>query len=173
MNLPRRSATKSLPATPGSSFSTQAAARTLQTPLRFLKGIGPKRAEQLAAFGLQTVEDLLYHLPFRYEDRRHVKNIGQARVGQEETFIGALALVQKKYNPRRRSQVLIGQLTDQSGTLGLVWYRAPSYLVNALIPGQRLAVHGKVEAGMGGLRQLVHPEFEILEGDDSWNEPKT
>jgi ATP-dependent DNA helicase RecG len=172
MNLPRRSATKSLPATPGSSFSTQAAARTLQTPLRFLKGIGPKRAEQLAAFGLQTVEDLLYHLPFRYEDRRHVKNIGQARVGQEETFIGALALVQKKYNPRRRSQVLIGQLTDQSGTLGLVWYRAPSYLVNALIPGQRLAVHGKVEAGMGGLRQLVHPEFEILEGDDSWKEPK-
>jgi ATP-dependent DNA helicase RecG len=172
MNLPRRRAIKSPPATPASSSSPQATVRDLQTPLRFLKGIGPKRAEQLAAFGLQTVEDLLYHLPFRYEDRRHIKNIGQAILGQEETFIGALALVQKKYNPRRRSQVLVGQLTDQSGALGLVWYRAPSYLVNALIPGQRLAVHGKVEAGMGGLRQLVHPEFEILEGDDSWKEPK-
>ncbi|HET9880642.1 MAG TPA: ATP-dependent DNA helicase RecG, partial [Candidatus Binatia bacterium] len=144
----------------------------LQTPLRYLKGIGPKRAEQLAAFGLRTVEDLLYHLPFRYEDRRHVKNIDRAIVGQEETFIGVLALVQKKYNPRRRSQVLIGRLTDQSGAMGLVWYRAPSYLVNALIPGQRLAVHGRVEAGMGGLRQLVHPDFDILEGDDSWKEPK-
>ena len=172
MDLPRRRAIKLPPGTPGGSSSSQAAARNLQTPLRFLKGIGPKRAEQLAAFGLQTVEDLLYHLPFRYEDRRHVKNIDQAIVGQEETFIGALAVIQKKYNPRRRSQVLMGQLTDQSGAMGLVWYRAPSYLVNALIPGQRLAVHGKVEAGIGGLRQLVHPEFEILEGDDSWREPK-
>ena len=126
----------------------------------------------MAAFGLQTVEDILYHLPFRYEDRREVKNIDQATIGEEETFVGTLAVIQKKYNPRRRSQVLIGQLTDQSGALGLVWYRAPSYLVNALIPGRRLAVHGKVEAGMGRLRQLVHPEFEVLEGDDPWKEPK-
>jgi ATP-dependent DNA helicase RecG len=171
MNLPRRRAIKSLPASPRSS-SSDAPARDLQTPLRFLKGIGPKRAEQLAAYGLQTVEDLLYHLPFRYEDRRHVKNIDQATIGQEETFIGTLAVIQKKYNPRRRSQVLMGQLTDQSGAIGLVWYRAPSYLVNALIPRRRLAVHGKVEAGIGGVRQLVHPEFEVLEGDDSRNEPK-
>src|SRR5688572_22345536 len=172
MDLPRRRSIKSPPATTGSALSTQAAAGSLQTPLRYLKGIGPKRAEQLAAFGLQTVEDLLYHLPFRYEDRRRVKSIDQAIVGQEETFIGALAAIQKKYNPRRRSQILTGRLTDHSGAMGLVWYRAPSYLVNALIPGQRLAVHGRVEAGMGGLRQLVHPEFEILEGDDSWKEPK-
>ena len=172
MNLPRRRAIKSPPATTGSALSTQAAAGSLQTPLHYLKGIGPKRAEQLDAFGLQTVEDLLYHLPFRYEDRRRIKSIDKAVVGQEETFIGALVAIQKKYNPRRRSQVLIGRLTDQSGAMGLVWYRAPSYLVNALIPGQRLAVHGRVEAGMGGLRQLVHPEFDILEGDDSWKEPK-
>ena len=172
MNLPRRRAIKSPPVTKGSASSTQAAARNHQTPLRYLKGIGPKRAEQLAAFGLQTVEDLLYHLPFRYEDRRHIKNIDQAIVGQEETFIGALAGIQKKYNPRRRSQIVTGRLTDQSGAIGLVWYRAPSYLVNALTPGQRLAVHGRVEAGVGGLRQLVHPEFDILEGDDSWKEPK-
>jgi ATP-dependent DNA helicase RecG len=172
MNLPRRRAIKSPPATTGSALSTQAAAGSLQTPLRYIKGIGPKRAEQLAGFGLQTVEDLLYHLPFRYEDRRQVKNIGHAIVGQEETFIGALAVIQKKYHPRRRSQVFIGRLTDQSGAIGLIWYRAPSYLVNALSPGQRLAVHGRVETGIGGLRQLVHPEFEILQGDDSWKEPK-
>ena len=96
MNLPRRRAIKPPPATPGSASSTQAAAGNLQTPLRYLKGIGPKRAEQLAAFGLQTVEDLLYHLPFRYEDRRQVKNIDQAIVGQEETFIGALGGNSKK-----------------------------------------------------------------------------
>ena len=171
MNLPRRRASKS-PSVPGTSSSNQASPRNLQTPLRFLKGIGPRRAEQLAAFGLQTVEDLLYHLPFRYEDRRQVNNIDQAIVGREETFIGTLAIIQKKYNPRRRSQVLIGRLTDQSGAMGLLWYRAPSYLVNALIPGQRLAVHGRVETGIGGLKQLVHPEFEILEADNLGKEPK-
>jgi ATP-dependent DNA helicase RecG len=166
MDLPRRHSIKSQTSTPGSSSSVQTAAGALQTPLRFLKGIGPKRAEQLAAFGLKTVEDLLYHLPFRYEDRRHVEKINEAVIGREGTFIGTLAGIRKKYNPRRRSQVLTGQLMDQSGTIGLIWFRAPSYLVNALIAGQRLAVHGKVEAGMGGLRQLVHPEFEILESGD-------
>ncbi len=167
MDLPRRRSIKSQPITQGGSSSAQIAGSPLQTPLRFLKGIGPTRAEQLAAFGLQTVEDLLYHLPFRYEDRRQVKKISQAIIGQEATFIGTLARIQKKYNPRRRSQILIGQLTDSTGAMGLLWYRAPSYLVNALIAGQCLAVHGKVEAGMGGLRQLVHPEFEILQGDDA------
>ena len=114
MDMPRRRSIKSPPTTKGSASSTQSAGGNLQTPLRFLKGIGPKRAEQLAAFGLQTVEDLLYHLPFRYEDRRQVKNISQAIVGQEKTFIGALAVIQKKYNLRRRCQILIGQLTDQA-----------------------------------------------------------
>src|SRR3954451_4170261 len=83
-----------------------AGARALQTRLRFIKGIGPKRAEQLAAFGLRTVEDLLYHLPFRYEDRRNVKTIREAVVGQTESFRGTLLAVQKKYNPRRRAQLM-------------------------------------------------------------------
>lgn len=165
MDLPRR---RSLPpAAEDHRSAPHTAAGALQTPLRFIKGIGPKRAEQLAAFGLKTVEDLFYHLPFRYEDRRRVKTIGEAVVGQEDTFIGTLAAIQKKYNPRRRWQILIGQLTDQSAGIGLIWYRAPAYLVNSLVAGQRLLVHGKVEAGMGGQRQMIHPEFELLGDDDS------
>ncbi|MPZ76921.1 MAG: ATP-dependent DNA helicase RecG [Deltaproteobacteria bacterium] len=165
MDLPRR---RSLPpAAEDHRSAPHTAAGALQTPLRFIKGIGPKRAEQLAAFGLKTVEDLFYHLPFRYEDRRRVKTIGEAVVGQEDTFIGTLAAIQKKYNPRRRWQILIGQLTDQSAGIGLIWYRAPAYLVNSLVAGQRLLVHGKIEAGMGGQRQMIHPEFELLGDDDS------
>jgi ATP-dependent DNA helicase RecG len=138
----------------------------LQTPLRFLKGIGPKRAQEFERFGLNSVEDLLYHLPFRYDDRREIKKIRDATIGRDETFVGAIHGLQRKYNPRRRSQLLVGSLADDTGSLGLLWYRAPSYLSNSLAQGQRLLVHGKVEAGLGGQRRIIHPEFELLEGDD-------
>ncbi len=140
--------------------------RVLQTPLRFLKGIGPKRAAELEKFGLKSVEDLLYHLPFRYEDRRQIKKIRDAALGRDETFVGEIRGLQKKYNPRRRMQLLVGSLVDDSGALGLLWYRAPAYLSNSLAQGQRLLVHGKVEPGLSGQNRIVHPEFEVLEGDN-------
>ncbi len=139
----------------------------LQTSLRFLQGIGPKRGEQLAGIGLHTVEDLLYHLPFRYEDRRRIKKIGAATVGEEESFVGRLAGLQKRFNPRRRAQMLTGQLADDSGIIGLLWYRAPAFLANRLAVGQNLLVHGKIESGAGGERRIVHPEFEVLEAEDA------
>ena len=145
----------------------RAGLHALQTPLRYLKGIGPKRAVQLEGMGLKTVEDLLYHLPFRYEDRRQIKTVEAALVGRDETLVGQLVRLQKKYIPRRRGQILVGTLGDATGVLGLLWYRAPAYLVNRLTAGQTLLVHGRVEAGFGGERRIVHPEFEILEpGDD-------
>ena len=139
----------------------------LQTPLRYLQGIGPKRAEQLAGIGLLTVEDLLYHLPFRYEDRRRIKKIAAAVVGQEESFVGRLVALQKRFNPRRRAQMLTARLADDSGVIGLVWYRAPGFLANRLTAGQNLLVHGKVESGAGNERRIAHPEFEVLEAEDA------
>ncbi|HEU4345436.1 MAG TPA: ATP-dependent DNA helicase RecG [Candidatus Binatia bacterium] len=137
--------------------------RALQAPLRFLKGVGPKRAEQLEKFGLRSVEDLLYHFPFRYEDRREIKKIRDAELGRDETFVGRLSSLQKKYIPRRRSQMLAAALNDGTGSLGLVWYRAPAYLINGLSTGQTILAHGKVEQAPGGLKRLVHPEFDILD----------
>ncbi len=140
--------------------------RALQTPLRFLKGVGPKRAEQMETLGLRTVEDLLYHLPFRYEDRRQIKKIHQATMGKEESFSGRLVALQKKYIPRRRRQILLGTLSDGTGILRLVWYRVPPYLENSLRKGQELLVHGKVERGMGVEKRIVHPEFDAIEPGD-------
>ncbi|HZD40713.1 MAG TPA: ATP-dependent DNA helicase RecG, partial [Terriglobales bacterium] len=139
---------------------------SLQTPLRYLKGIGPRRAEQLERIDLKTVEDFLYHLPFRYEDRRQIKAIANATPGEDESFMGQLARVEKKYIPRRRAQMLVATLRDSSGTMALVWYRAPAYLIDRLIPGQALLIHGKVESGLGGERRIVHPEFEVLTAAD-------
>ena len=60
--------------------------RALATPIKNLKGIGPKRAAQLESFGLKTIGDLLHHLPFRYDDRREIKKIAQAVAGEEASF---------------------------------------------------------------------------------------
>ena len=76
--------------------------RALATPVEKLQGVGPKRAELLHASGLSTVEDILYHLPFRYEDRRQLKKIAAAVLGQEESFIGELVMLQSRFIPRRR-----------------------------------------------------------------------
>jgi ATP-dependent DNA helicase RecG len=134
--------------------------------VRFLKGVGPARAAQLETFGLRTIEDLLYHLPFRYEDRRAVAKIRDALVGEEKTFIGRLIALGQHFNPRRRQRMLTGTLDDDTGRLGLVWYRAPSYLVDGLAQGQTLVIHGKVEAGPGGHKQIAHPEFEAIDPAD-------
>jgi ATP-dependent DNA helicase RecG len=166
MDLPNQIVPHGPPPDLNKKLSVSEGLRVLQTPLRFLKGIGPKRAEELERFGLKSVEDLLYHLPFRYEDRREIKKISGATIGRDETFVGELRRLQKKYNPRRRAQLLAASLADDSGILGLLWYRAPAYLSNSLVPGQRLLVHGRVEAEPGGQKRIVHPEFDILEADD-------
>ena len=145
--------------------SVRESLKLLQSPIRFVKGVGPKRAAQLESIGLKTVEDLLYHLPFRYEDRRQIKKIRDAVPGCHESFVGTLIDLQKKYVPRRRSQLLSGHLRDDTAIISLIWYRAPTYLIEGLSKGQRLLVHGKVEAGRGVLHQIAHPEFEVLEPD--------
>jgi ATP-dependent DNA helicase RecG len=146
--------------------SSKVCLRALQTSLRFLKGIGPKRAAQLEGLGLKTVEDLFYHLPFRYEDRRQLKKMRAATVGAEESFVGTLVRLEKKFIPRRRRLILLGTLADESGSLGLIWYHAPPYIVESLRKGQRLLVHGKVEQGMGAQKRIAHPEFESIEPGD-------
>jgi ATP-dependent DNA helicase RecG len=146
-----------------SAFPPAQCLRMLRTPLRFLKGVGPKRAEHLERLGLRTVEDLLYHLPFRYDDRRRISRIQQAVAGLEQTFVGRLFSLQRKYVPARRRYLLTGFLSDGSGSLALVWYRTPPYLLNRLRNGIDLLVHGKVEPGPGALKRIAHPEFESVD----------
>jgi ATP-dependent DNA helicase RecG len=139
--------------------------RSLDTSIQYLSGVGPKRAAQLEAFGIKTVGDLLNHLPFRYEDRREIKKLADAVTGEEASFIGRLIGLQSRYIPRRRSQMLLGILQDQSSSIDLVWYRAPKFLIDGLAKDQTLLVHGKVEPSLHGRLRLVHPDFEIIEAN--------
>jgi ATP-dependent DNA helicase RecG len=162
-----------LPDNPVSHVATvptsRAGLRTLDRPIQFLSGVGPKRATQLKSLGIETVGDLLDHLPFRYEDRRQVKKVAAAVAGEEASFTGCLIGLQSRYVPRRRSQMLLGVLQDDTGVLDLVWYRAPQFLIAGLAKNQTLLVHGKLEPSMHGRLRLVHPDFEVLDGSDDSN----
>lgn len=158
--------------TPQRSSSVRESLHALQTPLRFLKGIGPKRAAQLKSCGILTIEDLLYHLPFRYEDRRLISKLRDAVPGREQSFIGELLALKSRFNPRFRRNIVTAVLRDDTAAMDLIWYRAPSYLVKGLAQGQKLLVHGKVEIDATHRRRLVHPEFEIMEGEDEQQRPR-
>ena len=140
--------------------------RALGTSIRSLNGVGPKRATQLESFGIHTVSDLLRHLPFRYEDRRRIEKISTATAGVQSSFAGSLIGLQKRYIPRRRSQMMQATLRDDSGSIDLVWYHAPGYLADNLANGRILLVHGKVEPGIPGRLRIVHPEFDLIESRD-------
>ncbi|MBI4514544.1 MAG: ATP-dependent DNA helicase RecG [Deltaproteobacteria bacterium] len=133
----------------------------LKQPVQFVRGVGPQRAEQFRKLGLRTVEDLLYHLPFRYEDRRAVCTVRELRLGEEGSVIGEIAHLAERFVGRSQRRILEGALKDDSGLLALTWYHQVAYFKNRYRLGQRCLVHGKVEAGPTGMKRMVHPEIDL------------
>ncbi|MGB7554480.1 MAG: ATP-dependent DNA helicase RecG, partial [Candidatus Korobacteraceae bacterium] len=133
----------------------------LSTNVQFVKGIGPKIAQILLEKGISTVEDLLYYLPFRYEDRLNPRGIGELRVGEMASIIAEVRTF-GLFRTRRLPifEVTVGQGRD---TLKCVWFNA-TYLQDKFRAGMLLALYGKVEAGdRGGHRfEIIQPQFEIL-----------
>ncbi|MBI2964206.1 MAG: ATP-dependent DNA helicase RecG [Deltaproteobacteria bacterium] len=142
-----------------------AALGLLAAPAQFLKGVGPRRAEQLARFGLGTIEDLLYHLPFRYEDRRSLTPIAQLVPGGEATVAAEILAAGTSYAGRRRRRIFEVKAGDGGGVLTLTWFHQTAYFAQKLRPGVRIVAHGKVETGYGR-RQMIHPEVDVLEGEE-------
>src|SRR5512139_180423 len=135
----------------------------LNAPLRFLKSVGPKRAEDLSRVGLDRVEDLLCRLPFRYEDRGNFQPIASARAGQTISVAGELINCGVRLTRRRGFKLFQGVVRDPSGLLTVVWPNQP-YLANALRPHRRVVLFGTVEQWRGRL-QLTSPQFEVIDED--------
>src|SRR5882724_10835662 len=136
----------------------------LDTPVQYVKGIGPRLAEILAGKGIHTVDDLLHYLPFRYEDRLNPRSINELRAGEMATVI---AEVRTSGLFRTRRMPIFPMTAGQGRTrLRCIWFNA-SYLRDRFKPGQMVALYGKVEEDpYGGELQLVQPQFEIL-GDST------
>jgi ATP-dependent DNA helicase RecG len=135
--------------------------RALSQSAQFVRGIGPRRAEQFKRLGIATVEDLVYHVPFRYEDRRTVSTIRALRVGETASVVGNIQHLAERYVGRMRRRILEGVLRDDTGLLALTWYHQVAYFRGRYEIGQRCLVHGKVEGGVGGTKRMVHPEIEL------------
>jgi ATP-dependent DNA helicase RecG len=139
----------------------------LNTPLTYVKGIGPARAAMLEAKGLVTVEDLLGYVPFRYEDRSNTKTIAQLAPGEMATVIADVRSAKVSGFQRRNLGLFEARFGDASGaTLAGKWFHG-GYLAKVLEPGMKLALFGKVEFdSYSGQLTMLHPEFEILSEDD-------
>ncbi|MBV9574273.1 MAG: ATP-dependent DNA helicase RecG [Acidobacteriales bacterium] len=138
------------------------------TPIQFVKGIGPRLAEVLSTKGIHTVHDLLHYLPFRYEDRLNPRGIAELRPGEMATVI---AEVRTSILLRTRRMPIFEMTAGQGrASLKCIWFNA-TYLRDKFKPGQMLALYGKVEENRGQL-QLVQPQFEILgEADQAGSNP--
>ncbi|MBV9766959.1 MAG: ATP-dependent DNA helicase RecG [Acidobacteriaceae bacterium] len=142
----------------------------LSTPLQYVKGIGPARASMLAAKDLESIADLLYYAPFRYEDRRNVKAISQLAPGEKAAVLAQISSARIS-RFRRSSGLFEATLRDGSGAnLHARWFHGERY-ADSLLPGTRVALFGKVELDHShGDRLMVQPEIEIFSADDEEEE---
>src|SRR6266567_1916750 len=132
----------------------------LSTPVQYVKGVGPRIGEVLAAKGIHTVGDLLHYLPFRYEDRLNPRGISELRPGEMATVVGEV----RNSGLFRTRKMPIFQLTVGQGRARLrcLFFHA-TYLHDKFTPGQMIALYGKVEEDERSHElQIIQPQFEIL-----------
>lgn len=131
----------------------------LAAAVQSLPGVGAKWAPVLAQRGITTLEDLLYHLPFRYEDRSLVRRIGELQAGETATVRATVARL-RWVRTRRGTTLLRMEAEDETGRLHCTWFHA-DFLRDRFQPGQVLALYGRAEA-VGGHMEMHQPEFEAL-----------
>ncbi len=141
----------------------------LDTPIQFVKGVGPRVAEKLKEKDILVVEDLLYHLPFRYEDRLNPRSLNELVPGEMASVIVEVrgtALLRTKRMP-------IFEMTVGQGPASMkcMWFHG-TYLKDKFQPGQMLALYGKVEPSRSraGSFKMIQPQIEILPGENEAEE---
>ncbi len=133
----------------------------------YVKGVGPGRAQMLAAKGLNVVEDLLTYTPFRYEDRRNVKTIAQLAPGEMATVVAQVRDSRVTSLHRRNTGLFQASFSDSSREVLVGKWFHGAYLKDVLTPGTKLALYGKVEFDFyTGDLTVMHPEYEILSDDE-------
>jgi ATP-dependent DNA helicase RecG len=141
---------------------------TLNSPVKYLRGVGPQRAAGLAERGIVTVGDLLAYFPFRYEDRIRFTPIAEAIPGQVHTIMAEVAEAGSVVRfARGRAPIFHCAVRDGSGTLHLRFFHG-GYLEDRLKQGQKIVVHGKVEIDpyRPARIEMVNPEFELVGSAD-------
>jgi ATP-dependent DNA helicase RecG len=136
----------------------------LSSPIEYLKGVGPQRAELLKKeLGIFTFRDLLEHFPFRHIDKTIVTPIGE--IGPNTDWVQVSGkLVSLGLVGDKRSKRLVAEIADATGRLELVWFQGVSWIHKSLITGQKYLVYGRVGYFNGQL-QISHPEMDPVVSD--------
>ncbi len=132
------------------------------TPVNYVKGVGPKRAEALQHLQITTLRDLLYHFPRRYLDRSTITPIAQLKIGMQATIVGTV-INQRTMRTQRREYFQV-EVTDESGRLICLWFNGVQYIKKVFKIGDLVAMSGKVEF-FNGLR-FIHPDYDKLENSE-------
>ena len=145
----------------GSAGATEpdAATRLDSTPLTQLRGVGPRIAARLAALGIETVLDLLFHLPTRYEDRTRIHGIADLRTGAAALVCGRIENACVRFG-RRRS--LVVTIDDGTAAMSIRLFHYAESQKRRMRPGRRIACYGEARRGPTGI-EMVHPEYKLLD----------
>jgi ATP-dependent DNA helicase RecG len=146
-------------------------------PVQFVKGVGPRRARLLERLGIKTVEDLLFYLPWRYEDRKNFKKIRELTYGNLETIIAEVVAVDV-INTRKGMKIFQLTVKDDTGFLKCKWFNQP-YLEKYFRTGQKVILSGVVKGtpflssdfsrfNLALGPEMENPDFESLENDDKF-----
>src|SRR5215211_4342340 len=139
----------------------------LAAGLGTLRGVGPRLAQAAATADLETLGDLLLHLPHSYRDRTEVSEVAGLKIGEEGTVLVEVKSVRLRPTRRRNLTILEATVADASGPVKATWFNQ-AWLADKLVPGTRLLVHGKLDGK--GLRVNAH---EIVDGDSATGEAPT
>lgn len=135
--------------------------------LTCLKGVGPRVLERLNRLGLNTIQDVLFHLPYRYEDRTRVIPIGALRQGQSSLIEGTIDYAEVAFTRKGKSRrMLLLHLSDGTGSILLRFFYFNKQQQQALVAGARLRCFGDVRFGASSL-EIVHPEYSQLSLDET------
>ena len=138
-------------------------------PLTRLKGVGTALERKFSQLGISSVEDLLFHLPLRYEDRTRITAIRQARLGEFVQLEGEIGSTTLQFGRRRSLQCL---MVDSTGVIHLRFFHFSAAQKNALAEGARIRCYGEVRRGRSGL-EIYHPEYRILKAGQEEPVPDT
>ena len=141
--------------------------RTLhETDIRFAKGVGPKRALLLEKFGIRTIEDALWFLPWRYEDRSRIVSISQLVSGEKATIAGTIHQAKLRRTRRRNMTLFTMSVRDETGAVEVVFFNQ-NYLEGVLKNGLRVVLSGPVVTHSRGIGfQMRTPQYEVVDADE-------
>jgi|TARA_Y100000034_G_scaffold4808_2_gene5584 ATP-dependent DNA helicase RecG len=137
--------------------------KRLDTPVQFVKGVGPKRSAVLETEGVTAVRDLIYYFPRRHLDRTTVTPIRNLEKDISATVVGKVEAGGIRTSKRRKYYQMI--VNDGTGFLTCTWFNGADYIKKVFSVGDRIAFHGRIDFFKG--LQMVHPEYDILSKEES------